>query len=158
MGYYTAFLIKRTQLKKEMKAFIKSKAGSENTQKLVLSMDQYTTSIDFIEENEFIYNGHLYDLVNKETSENRMILYCISDEKEEMLMETANEYFCQNHDQNSSSNKQNNILKHIIKDYLSFQVIKTFKSAYIKLFFKPYSVSFLDVNIIPSSPPPKTYC
>lgn len=118
MGYYTAFLIKRSQLRKEMKSFIKSEAGTESLQKLVIPIDQYATSVNFIEENEFIYNGELFDVVRKETSNNNIIIFCINDTKEQVLLNMAREHFSRNHDQNNSTDKSSSITKNIITEAL----------------------------------------
>ncbi|MFH0864706.1 MAG: hypothetical protein V1904_00825 [Bacteroidota bacterium] len=156
MGYYTAFLIQRAQLKKEMKAYIKSDAGAENLQKLFIPVVQFAASVDFIEDNEFIYNGELYDLVKKETSDSVIILYCINDKKEQLLLETAREHFSRNHDENSSTNNNSSVLKNIIKEALPENPnFITYSVCHITQGTN-YSSLIITQYIAITSPPPKT--
>jgi hypothetical protein len=154
LGYYSAFLIQRAQLKKEMKAFIKSDAGSESLQKLIIPADKYELSINFIEENEFIYQGVLYDLVKKEEAAADIILYCINDKKEQLLMDSAKVNYSKNLDQNSSSNKTTSVLKHIIKEACPEILSGNFYLLFSSLNYREDHSSLLSVYIkFPSLPP-----
>jgi hypothetical protein len=156
MGYYAAFLVQRAQLKKEMKAFIKSDEGKENLQKLVIPVAKYAASVDFIEENEFIYKDELYDLIKKETTVTGIILYCINDLKEELLIEVARKHFNKNNNPNTSTDNSSSLIENIINEALPEN----------PFFLMPFSVchkitefdytSHITTQYIPViSPPPK---
>lgn len=155
MGYYAAFLIKRTQLRNEMKSFIKSEAGAESLRKLVIPLDYYASSVNFIEDNEFIYKGELYDLVRKETSGNNIIIFCINDKKEQALLNNAKEHFSRNHDQKNSTNKSSSVLKNIIKEALPEN--SNFITLSVSQMISGFDdASHITMQYIPvTSPPPK---
>jgi hypothetical protein len=155
MGYYAAFLIKRSQMRSEMRSFISSEVGAESLQKLVIPLDQYTASVKFIEKQEFIYKGELYDMIRVEKSGNNMILSCINDMKEQLLLNSAKEHFDRNHDQNNSTNKGSSVLKNIIKEAcperISLQAILNFSEYSFKKFTGSLYIPFLAKH----TPPPK---
>lgn len=156
MGYYAAFIIHRSQLKREMKAFIRSDAGIKSAQKLYIPYDQFESSVNFIEEHEFIYRNEMYDLVKKESTSTGIILYCINDKKEKLLLESTKENVSRNHEQNNSTNRSISVVKNIIKEACPENISCHYhpvisQKNYFESSFGLYS-TFLPVD----SPPPKS--
>lgn len=154
MGYYAVYIIQHIQVEKEMKAFIKSETGLKNLQQLILTADQYA-AVCFIEEDEFIYDEQLYDMILKESSGNRIILYCYSDEKEEQLINTAKHFFNQGNNASKSSDEQTDFLELIIKDSDFLSTTYEFQSIQSNVFFRPYSDTYNDLSPTPHFPPPR---
>jgi len=60
---------------------------------------------EWIEKNEFEYQGSMYDVVKKEESYKYFLFYCINDQKEEILIKNYSRHF----DDNKEKPAQHNI-------------------------------------------------
>ena len=158
-GYFIVFKLMQYEARKEMKAYIKQNLNDEEMEVIVIPNNKIGTAgsgFRFVEENEFIYNDKLYDIVRKKTDGNKTIFYCINDKFEENLFSGLFEHTKRNTDQNTPINeKSNKLTKSIVKEalpekqvllhYAINQSITHFKYA---LFIKEQFIPIL-------SPPPK---
>jgi hypothetical protein len=103
--------------------------------------------------NELEYQGSMYDVVKKEESDNYYILYCLNDQKEEVLLKNYNRNF--NDDKEKSA--QNNLRVHttliipaILKNNFPIKRINTIFSIYNYL-----SLNYQSVWLDKLTPPPK---
>lgn len=156
MGYYAFFLIQHRQLKKEMKAYIRSEAGTKDIQMLIIPIDQYKETVEFIEESEFRYKGELFDLIKKETSGNQITLYCINDKREKSLIDAAREHQSRNNEQNNSSNKSSSVIKNIIKEACPESNSQQFCSYLTIRNYFELSEAILDTFLPKHTQPPKS--
>ena len=70
----------------EINAVINSQWNSLNIQELKFTREEYESKLRWKDEKEFEYNGRMYDIASvKETGDN-IIVYCVRDEKEEVLI------------------------------------------------------------------------
>jgi len=78
-----------------------------------------SSEFKFGEENEFLYNGKLYDVVRQKTDGVKIIFYCINDTNEEKLIVELNRYANLNSNQNIPVKQKTNLLiNNIIKEAL----------------------------------------
>ncbi|MFA4851576.1 MAG: hypothetical protein WC599_03565 [Bacteroidales bacterium] len=128
-GYFVVFKLMRYNARKEMKAYIKQNLRDDEMEIVVVPNSEIGASgsgFRFVEENEFIYNDKLYDIVKKKTDGNNTIFYCINDKQEEKLFAGINEHIKRNTDQNlpagrqgtPAKDKSNNLTKSIVKEAL----------------------------------------
>lgn len=95
----------------------------------------------WIHEKEFCYDGHLYDIVRKEKRGNRIVFYCLSDEKETQLFANLDELVKRDMNQNTQRKQQRTRLLHFLNSlFLSHQddilfVQSSGKAESLKYFF-----------------------
>ena len=97
-GYFIVFEVRQYSAKQEMKIFIKNNIPENELTKIIIPNSELTSSSSEFrqtEENEFVYQGKYYDIVNKKTDGNNTIFYCINDKNEEKLFEELAEV-CEN--------------------------------------------------------------
>jgi hypothetical protein len=99
-GLYIAFYFQQQELKREMKQYLRQHLQDAAIVTFVLE-DVNKASFDFTGEEEFAYNGILYDIVKKEKKGAAIILYCVDDKKETQLVHSF-----MKHEKRSSSNKE----------------------------------------------------
>jgi hypothetical protein len=102
---------------------------------------------------ELEYQGSMYDVVKKEVSANYYILYCLNDQKEEVLLKNYNRHF--NDDKEKSTQNNLRVLislfaPAILKNNISIKRINTISSINNYFSFNYQSVWFDKLT-----PPPK---
>jgi hypothetical protein len=85
-GYIFIYIERLANNKREMKALIYSKDSLSIIQKLKFTWFDYETKLNWKEEKEFEYKGRMYDVERVEIKSNYVIVYCLRDETEEMLI------------------------------------------------------------------------
>ncbi len=86
MGNYLVYQINKFWLREEMRASIRS--GNTSDRSLVIRIFRPETHPDLqrIDRQEFIYKGHLYDVVRETRKGDITTFQCIPDHKEELLV------------------------------------------------------------------------
>jgi hypothetical protein len=156
VGYYPIFLFQQNNIKKEIKKRIKQTVPESELQ--VLVFNQGTISqINWVDENEFLFKGNLYDIVRFEKNQNgETVYYCINDNQEKKLFASLDKLIQNAFEGKTNSEKTHNPVKHLVKDYLpnGSLVLHTFSIQEIKF------VSFSDNKEVDfsgtTSPPPRT--
>lgn len=85
-GYILVYFEQLANNKREIRVLINSKDGSSIIQKLKFTWFNYETKLNWKEEKEFEYKGRMYDVERVEIKSNYVIVYCLRDETEEMLI------------------------------------------------------------------------
>ena len=85
-GYILVYIEQLANNKREIRVLINSKDGSSIIQKLKFTWLDYKTKLNWKEEKEFEYKGRMYDVKRVEIKSNYVIIYCLRDETEEMLI------------------------------------------------------------------------
>ena len=159
VGYLIAFKGLQYGIKKEIKTKIKGKLDDKE-----LVLIKYPSHPDrqqkklfhWKEENEFAYNGNMYDVVRQYTVNDTIYYYCINDTKENELFGNLNVQVDQNM---ASSAMANNLVKlfklSVDQSYLfSFSIgnlVRTSKATY-SLFKAP---GYVPVQQEVDTPPPE---
>lgn len=84
-GYYIIFEISKLYLEKEMRYAILQKKVSIAV--LRIDVSKSGTNYHRISNNEFIYNGNLYDIIHEVKVGDTTTFYCASDKKEDGLLD-----------------------------------------------------------------------
>lgn len=105
LGYHLVFHFQLTAAKLEMKKFLQNRKDHKDVVQLSFSSEQ-AKQLYWEEENEFRYNGQMYDVIEKKTQENQIIIRCIPDKKETALL---NEY-----QKNNNRNSANSTIVQLI--------------------------------------------
>lgn len=142
----------------DMKAFTNKNISLSVYDKIEISgKDMDSPSLfKYTDDNEFIYNGKLYDIVSTEKDGVNTIFYCLNDKKEERLFAGLNIHIKNNCDQNGpSKDKALQLIKNIIKEALP-DTHCTLKTSQIFTYIFSDSKSELAKQFIPvNAHPPK---
>jgi len=116
VGYHIIFHLRQAEIKGEMKKFLRMKANSGDEIDFVFSLNdkKAISKLEWEENDEFRFNGQMYDLIEKRIERNKLILRCISDDKETCLMKK----FAKMNTENNSKGKLALLLQLFSSSYL----------------------------------------
>jgi hypothetical protein len=86
IGYILLYIERLANNKREMFAMINSVKDLSAVEMLIFNHDELTQKINWKSENEFEFKGKMYDVIKTESAANKVIVYCIWDEKEDELI------------------------------------------------------------------------
>lgn len=127
IGFYILFFAVKYQNKERITELIHK--GIINDYLILLKISKKTASqnnasFQRIESNEVKYNGNMYDIVKEETYDSLIYFYCISDEVEDEIIASLENYTPNNSFNNQLKNKYNqNFIKQLLKDFLKDYMI-----------------------------------
>ena len=98
MGYHLIFNFELASVKSEMKAFLQTQKNHKDVVEILLTNEQ-SKQVDWEDENEFRFNGEMYDVIEKKIVKKQLFIRCVEDRKETALL---NEY--QKDNKRNSSN------------------------------------------------------
>lgn len=108
-GYFIVFKSVQYSIRKEIKQIARQKIDVNSLECFEFSLEYlHNPDKDFkwIESKEFRYKGKMYDILKTEKTQNTIKLYCINDEKEEVLVDNflkfSNDFSGTNIPQNQS--------------------------------------------------------
>lgn len=78
-------------------------------------IDKNSSPIRFVEDNEFIYGGMMYDIYKTEIKADSIYYYCINDKNENILDKSFASYVNAKTNSNTNNNAIHNILENIVK-------------------------------------------
>ena len=105
LGWYPSYYLLRKSIKREMKQRIAATKDDSNSRYFIFTNEQYA-NLNWTEENEFRYDGEMYDIISEEKSEHGVLLYCFHDTRDSWLYDELT----RQHDNNSAnSGKANNM-------------------------------------------------
>ncbi len=97
-------------VKKEMKALIRSNSFGQQTETFVFDLvngKPSAASFYWEEENEFYYQGKMYDVIRQKVSGNKIEITCINDKKEKELLEELSSLYQKTGSNAGKSNSNN---------------------------------------------------
>ena len=153
-GYHIIYQLQIAEAKTEMKQHIHSALYHQVYTDLLFNQQQMQ-NIAWIEEEEFKWNGEMYDVISKEVSGDSIWIRCVPDNKETLLI---NQYLKSGRS-NDSGNQPSHCLIKLINSYFMVTSLEVPPSIQHRIFkvFKPYSFYIL-ANFLPVSTPPPRAC
>ncbi|HSZ71954.1 MAG TPA: hypothetical protein VK750_04715 [Cytophagaceae bacterium] len=116
-------------------------------------------TINWHSDEEFFYQGKLYDIIRKKETNDSIHFYCIKDDLEnELLMELTKHVMCFTHD--SSGEPNDSEFKFLLKDFICHDLPSAEKQVSIKPRITYTSYFFLYIPSSPlsiSTPPPRHF-
>jgi len=88
-GYYFTFLIIQQGYKRDFITHLKNDASTKDVLLLRISDEEIRSGVSnfkWTEENEFVFQGKMYDVISRQKQGNMNIFRCLNDNREEMLM------------------------------------------------------------------------
>jgi len=121
LGYYLVFYGDLLEAKHEAEVYIWGH-DSRSEKMVTLSFpvqdgQPVAEGLRFTDEDEFIYQGRMYDVVSTAKSKDRIILTCYTDTKETALHQDLCNKVNADNDNATSNHKNKSVLKEFVKDY-----------------------------------------
>lgn len=146
-------------VQQEMKEYLEKNPSNKETETIVIPTGELASSssrIKFLDDDEFIYNGKMFDIISRKTSNGYTTFYCMNDTQEEQLYSTLKDHIMHNTDQNLPvKDKSNLIIKNIIKEALADKSIKQPLSLMTFIINFNFETTLLQNFKTVLSPPPK---
>ena len=153
VGVFLLFKVKQAEIRREVKTRIKS--GVPEDQITVLRFDtRVKNNLRWIEDHEFFYNDHMYDVV-KTTRDGHFVNYhCLPDTLETKLFKNLNRTVASEMNRDKSKSGQSNFLpvNWYFSDLQSVQFVEAYTSNEIS---SPYRFAVISDTNTPDRPPPK---
>lgn len=108
-GYVVVFRIRLVKAKAEMKANLQANKCMESIEEFSFSLEEIA-QLKWEHDKEFFYNGTMYDVVEKQVQGNRILIHCIADEKETILLRQYQKAV----EKSNSSQQQNTLIAKLI--------------------------------------------
>lgn len=157
-GYLATFKIRQYQVRKEMKHLIKT--GAPDSLKYDFYLDELEadpSNMTWIHSREFRFHGEMYDILDRQEVNGRMLLHCIHDVKESGLFAELDRMV--NLQMNGSSQQQrhqNQLLKWFHNLYVSSQTNHFIAAAGVEQpQFPVYQLYLPERFVSLSTPPPE---
>ncbi len=159
-GTYLFFHFKEIQIKKEVNIFIKNKIEEKDIITLRFSDEEIKTRLKWKHSREFIFDGHMYDIVDQGVDGNITWFRCYRDHKETRLYKEKEKLITRALGNDPFQKKQTERIKQLFKtvfrnESFSWNINLPNPSViHYSLFTIHYSLIFIS----PPSPPPKPFC
>ena len=112
IGYYFAFRFRQSEIRKEVRVYLKSHTTDNNLTCFHLPLKHGETIDDrftWENKNEFAFGGNMYDVIERNVSGSCVILYCLEDKKETELVKRFQE--TQKNESQQSKNRSASLLQ-----------------------------------------------
>lgn len=142
-GYHFLYLFRQRELKQSMKEYLLTHPDSEFITELRFSLNdpQSMKELEWENGHEFWYNGEMFDLVEKKTEGNQLVIRCINDKKESGL-EKLQAKIGKEKQGNTSSKSKSTLLLQLVQTAFINPPIPLLFNFSSKSFFSPYKQSF----------------
>jgi hypothetical protein len=157
IGFYPIFLIKQQLLKKDLRLLMNQTVIHNKTVILTFNLKE-NRKLKWINNNEFFYEGNLYDVLQQRTEIDGTVYYsCFNDSKEKRLIVQLDEEInrqVENHTKDSHSRKD--LTKNLIKEYLQEKSDISFLSVANDVGYSKQVPIYTSLSEEIQSPPPKS--
>jgi hypothetical protein len=152
LGFFFVFKFNQYELHKDARAQVL--AQMPNTQLICIPVTK-PCQVSWTEENEFSWNGNLYDVVRSEKkSDGTMNYYCLNDSKEEELFSKLDDHLSNELNTKSTGKTGKLILKLLAFDYfLDTPQLNFYNSGPVITCFIPVSAPSSHCREITTPPP-----
>lgn len=112
IGYHFIFWVQQHTIKENMEV-LRHSASIQNPIELRFSLsdEAVVSKLSWEDENEFTFNGELYDVIRKTTINGELVIQCIKDKKETHLVNNYAKISKETQGDPSSKNKSTVLLK-----------------------------------------------
>lgn len=160
-GYYVVFKGWQKGIRSQIKEQIRHDSKLSDIEVLTFSkadLKQKRIALEWEKEDEFRFNGNMYDVVSRNESSDSITFTCINDRKEKKLIDQFQAFVNQQH--NNVPSKHSNpfkILENLVKDYCTQQAILQNCKEGIIIYKPELNVYLPNTYIEVLSPPPRMF-
>jgi hypothetical protein len=158
IGFYVIAKIQELRIKREIQSFVSMDSG-KNLRLIPVNAPndlKHAHSIKFVNHKEFLYQGHLYDLVAKINLNGLMYLWAYKDVRETKLVRLVKNLTEEDSPSNSGSASKKDLIKLLITNWFA-EKSENINFCPVKAIALIRSVAFglIDGFYVVSIPPPK---
>lgn len=156
-GYHFLYILRRMELKQSMKEYLLLHPESESITEFRFPLDNSSMAEmpEWENSHEFWFNGELYDLVEKRTEKNQLVIRCINDKKESAVVKMIEKIDKENRGDATSKSKSAFLLK-VVHSFFISGVISTIHKPGSLSQFSHFNVSYtFPANREVLTPPPR---
>jgi hypothetical protein len=121
IGFYFVFLVRRDAVKQEVWSYLQQKHQNNYAQVLSFPLNSSGTEEmpDWENEKEFSWKGVMYDVIDKKESDGKLVVTCISDDKETSLINNFEKTFSANTSNKNTKGSANQLIRLLTMPYLA---------------------------------------
>ena len=155
MGYYFVFRSRQLEIKKQMRSYLLANPENSNLITFEYSIpDNTNDKLQWENENEFSYQGNMYDVLDRRSGHDKIVIRCIEDRNETSLLKTFEELL--RRQSSSSKSPFASLLQFDISLYVITDItILTPPDDSISLFFCNYNLLLPEHSPEILTPPPQ---
>lgn len=152
-GYHIIFYLRQQEIKAEMRAAIRMQTYSEDETDFVFLLNdkQSMKQLAWEGDDEFSFNGEMYDVIEKKTENGKLVIRSIADKQETALLNKAKDHWNQNEKSNKVADELFQLLQSLFHPSTTEELV----------FIKPSlnRISFISLSLpsqvkkIPTPPP-----
>jgi len=156
IGYHILFYFRQREIKSEMKKLLLAHPNKHDENEFVFLLNDKMTTRQLTWEgnDEFSFNGGMYDVIEKKTEGNKLTIRCLADKKETALLKKANDRWRENEKNNKALNELFQLLQTLFHHSPSEEL--TFNDASGNNFYTFLESLPFQIKKIPT-PPPQDY-
>ena len=141
------------QIKNNIKTYAENTLSDDHFE--VIQLNGNSKNIHWIDKNELIYKGELYDIIRTKTENNITNLYCLKDKAEEKLFADLQKELNKNSDNNLPQNNKSKNLVKLISDVFLIKKTQNIQSYNLRITTHySYINTYSEINTeTPSLPP-----
>jgi hypothetical protein len=157
-GGLVLFKLQQARVRREIKQQIKSGIPVAQLHLFILTEDEYRQLDWERREIEFRHQGRMYDVVCRQYSDQRLLLYCVEDTEEALLFAGLDEMIRRKMEEEAGTASKSpaklfKLLSYFFSGYGNYQLVSTMqKSLFGELFYH-----YIPPNLKVLTPPPDTY-
>src|SRR6185295_5881473 len=152
-GYHIIFYFSQEKIKSEMREAIRMQTYSEGETDFIFSLTdkQAMKQLDWEGDDEFSFNGDMYDVIEKRTENGKLVIRAIADKQETALLNKAKDHWNQKEKNNKVADELFQLLQSLFHSTKTEQLVLIKPSA-DKISFVSFLLP-LRVKKIPTPPP-----
>jgi len=153
-GAHLFFTFQKSEVKAEMKRLLKSDLKNDQLSVFTFQIGgKEYNELGWEGDDEFVWNGEMYDVIEKTTANGIITIHCINDKKETELIRNFEKL---NKDASNSKNKAVLMMKLLSNCFITAAISEMrmkIVDASVKSFFPPDFISTVKADVL--TPPPQ---
>lgn len=124
-GYQIIFYFRQEGIKAQMREAIRMQSFSEDETDFVFSLNdkQAIGQLDWEGDDEFSFNGEMYDVIEKKIKDGKLIIRAIADKQETALLNKAKNHWSQNEKDNKVASEFYQLLQSLFHSSKAEEVV-----------------------------------
>ncbi|HEY1872622.1 MAG TPA: hypothetical protein VGG71_16290 [Chitinophagaceae bacterium] len=125
IGYHIIFYFRQQGIKEQMRMAIRLQSKSEEETDFAFSLNDKKglMQLDWDGDDEFSYNGEMYDVIEKKVESSKLIIRALADKKETELVNNSNHNWKENERSNKTANELFQILQTLYHNSTSTEFV-----------------------------------
>lgn len=155
-GTYYSIIYQKIKVKKEIQEQLSECSEKRDLVHLKFSRKEINSKLGWEHDDEFEYNGKMYDVVKSEIIGDSAHFWCLMDTKETKLNQILHKLIAGHYHDNPVNKEKNKLLDNFSKALFFSDLL--FYRHYLnpsELFISEHPVIYISNNIIPLTPPPE---